>query len=236
MSWLLLDVGNTRAKAVVCHGKELGPIADFPFAFNAPSDLQGVLYASVAQDERIAELKIQSSLGHLPWRQLASTKQAFELHNSYACPETLGVDRWLAMLGGLALYPCTELMVVDAGTAVTIDHVNQSGQHQGGWIVPGLRMQHKAVTSHTAKVLSREFDQAELIFGQNTDHCLKNGITAAICGLIAQAMRIAPNAQLLLTGGDSEFLAEQLRRQAPALKFVLDPWLIFRGMQRFIEN
>lgn len=236
MSWLLLDIGNTRAKAVVCSDGHLSAICEFSAVFDVPLNLQGVLYASVAHDDRIEELKIQSALSHLPWRQLTSSKEAFELHNSYARPETLGVDRWLAMLGGLSLYPSAELMVVDAGTAVTIDHVNPQGQHCGGWIVPGLRMQHKAVTSHTAKVFSHMFDQAEVVFGKNTDQCLKNGITAAVCALIAQAMQLAPKAQLILTGGDSELLAEQLQRHMPELKLLLDPLLIFRGMQRFVEN
>lgn len=236
MSWLLIDVGNTRAKAVLCNEQGLGPVSAFPESFQLPSDLQGVLYASVASDERIVELKAQSALSHLPWRQVSSAAHAFGLHNSYAQPTTLGVDRWLAMLGACTIKPLSELLVIDAGTAVTVDHVSATGQHTGGWIVPGLRMQHKAVTQHTAKVFSREFDEAHLAFGQNTDQCLKNGITAALCGLILQACKHKPNAHIFITGGDGEFLLRQLHASEPSISIEHDPWLIFRGMQLFVEN
>lgn len=236
MSWLLIDVGNTRAKAVLLDEQGLGPVCAFPESFVIPMNLQGVLYASVASDERLVELQAQSGLSHLSWRQVTSAAYAFGLTNSYAQPATLGVDRWLAMLGAIFIKPASELLVIDAGTAVTIDHVSATGQHVGGWIVPGLRMQHKAVTQHTAKVFSREFEDAQLAFGQNTDQCLKNGITAAICGLISQASKQAPNTQIFITGGDAEFLQRQLKESEPNLRIEHDPWLIFRGMQRFVEN
>lgn len=236
MSWLLIDVGNTRAKAVVLDEQGLGPVGAFPESFVIPTNLQGVLYASVASDDRLVELKAQSGLSHLSWRQVSSAANAFGLTNSYAQPTTLGVDRWLAMLGAIFIKPASELLVIDAGTAVTIDHVSAAGQHLGGWIVPGLRMQHKAVTQHTAKVFSREFEAAQLAFGQNTDQCLKNGITAAICGLISQASKQAPQAQIYITGGDAEYLQRQLKASESNLRIEHDPWLIFRGMQRFVEN
>lgn len=235
MSYLLIDVGNTRAKAVVSDGLALGPLQVFPDEFVRPAELQGVLFASVASDERINELKTLSGLDDLPWTQLFSAATAFGLTNCYEIPTTLGVDRWLAMLGAMSRLPNQPLLVVDAGTAMTVDHVSIDGQHQGGWILPGLRMQHKAVTSHTAKVFSREFDEAQLSFGQNTDQCLKHGILAGLCGVIQQAAQLCPAAHILLTGGDAEFLQQHLQQSAPNLAIQVDPWLIFRGMQRYVE-
>lgn len=235
MSWLLIDVGNTRAKAVVFDGTSLGPLQVFPDEFVRPADLQGVLFASVASDDRINELKTHNGLDDVPWTQLFSAANAFGLQNCYDTPTTLGVDRWLAMLGAMSQYPQQDVLVIDAGTALTIDQVSADGQHQGGWILPGLRMQHKAVTSHTAKVFSREFDEAQLSFGKNTDQCLKHGILAGLCGVIQQAARLSLTAQILLTGGDAEFLQHHLQQSAPDIAIQVDPWLIFRGMQLYVE-
>lgn len=235
MSWLLLDVGNTRAKAVISNGTSFGPLQSFPDEFVRPLAVQGVIYASVASDARIAELKVASGLQDVPWTQITSAATAFGLQSAYDAPMTLGVDRWLAMLGGMVRHPASPLLVIDAGTAVTIDQVSQSGQHLGGWILPGLRLQHKAVTSHTAKVFSREFDEASLNFGTNTDQCLKNGILAGVCGAIVQAIAQTPSCQILLTGGDGEFLYEHLRQLVPDLQIELDLGLIFRGLQQYVE-
>lgn len=235
MSWLLIDVGNTRAKAVVFDGTSLGPLQVFPDEFVRHAGLRGVFFASVASDERISELKSHCGLDDVPWTQLFSAANAFGLQNCYEVPTTLGVDRWLAMLGAISLYPQQDLLVIDAGTALTIDRVSADGQHQGGWILPGLRMQHKAVTSHTAKVFSREFDEAQLSFGKNTDQCLKHGILAGLCGVIQQAARLSLTAQILLTGGDAEFLQHHLQQSAPDIAIQVDPWLIFRGMQLYVE-
>lgn len=234
MSYLLLDIGNTRAKAVWYDRGQFSSVFDFPKEQPWPATVSGVVYASVASDERVQQLKQQSAAAHLPWQQILSEATFLGLKNCYQAPQTLGVDRWLAMLGARSLCPEQELLVLDAGTAVTVDHVKADGQHQGGWIVPGLRMQHKAVTSHTAKVFSREFDQADLSFGENTDQCLKHGILAGVVGVACMALQQAPHAKLWLTGGDSLMLYSQLQqRQLPC---TYDPLLVFRGLALYLEN
>ncbi len=228
--FLLLDVGNTRVKAVYLLDGKLTALAEFPG--DLPCQPQAVYFASVATDERLAQLQTESQLTDIVWYQVRSEAEKDNLRSSYATPQTLGVDRWLAMLGAQQHYPATELLVIDAGTALTIDHLSADGQHQGGWIVPGIHMQQKAVTNYTARVFNREQQQFQLAFAQDTAGCLQNGVFAAILAVIRQAHQLVPHAKMLLTGGDASVLMPFLAD----LPVETQPLLIFRGMTRYIQN
>ncbi len=227
---LLLDIGNTRVKAVFYQHGQLSALSDC--AGPLPAKPLAVYFASVATDARLEQLKADLQLTDIPWHQIRSEAKKEQLVNSYIKPETLGVDRWLAMLGAQQHYPDTELLVIDAGTALTIDHLSASGEHQGGWIVPGIHMQQKAVTNYTARVFNRDQQQFQLAFAQDTAGCLQNGVFAAILAVIRQANQLAPHAKMLLTGGDAAVLMPFLGD----LPIEIEPLLIFRGMTRYIAN
>jgi len=227
---LLLDIGNTRVKAVYWLDGELTAISEFPGTL--PASPCAVYYASVATDERLEQLRSECHLSEISWHQIRSEAQKDLLCNSYAKPETMGVDRWLAMLGAQQCYPLTELLVIDAGTALTIDHLTADGQHRGGWIVPGIHMQQKAVTNYTARVFNRDRQEFQLAFAQDTASCLQNGVFAAILAVIRQANQLVPRAKMLITGGDAAVLMPFLND----LPIEIEPLLIFRGMTRYITN
>jgi type III pantothenate kinase len=227
---LLLDIGNTRVKAVLWLNGELHAIPCFPAVL--VSKPTAVYFASVASDERLLALQAESQLTDIRWQQIRSETQKDQLRNSYAMPATLGVDRWLAMLGAQQCFPATELLVVDAGTALTIDHVAADGQHQGGWIVPGIHMQQKAVTNYTARVFNGAQQPFQLSFAKDTASCLQNGVFAAILAVIKQAHQLVPQAKMLITGGDAPALMPFL----DDLPIEIEPLLIFKGMTRYIDN
>ena len=228
--FLLLDIGNTRVKAVYWQAGELSAITEFPGPL--PGAPAAVYYASVATEERLIQLQTDSQLTDIDWHQIRSEAQKDLLRSSYAKPETMGVDRWLAMLGAQQCYPSTELLVIDAGTALTIDHLAADGHHQGGWIVPGIHMQQKAVTNYTARVFNRDQQQFQLAFAQDTASCLQNGVFAAILAVIRQANKLVPQARMLITGGDAAVLIAFLED----LPIEIHPLLIFRGMTRYIND
>lgn len=227
---LLLDIGNTRVKAVLCREGKLYALADFPVQLSERP--AAVYFASVATDERLRQLQTDSQLTDIAWHQIRSEGKKDGLVSSYAKPETLGVDRWLAMLGAQQCHPATELLVIDAGTALTIDHLAADGQHQGGWIVPGIHMQQKAVTNYTARVFNRDQQQFQLAFAQDTASCLQNGVFSAVLAVIRQANQLVPQAKMLITGGDAAVLMPFLAD----LPLEIEPLLIFRGMTRYITN
>ena len=130
------------------------------------------------------------------------------------------------------IYTNTDLLIVDAGTALTLDWVSETQQHLGGWIIPGMKLQQEAVISNTAKVLSRPGVASVLNLGTDTDSCVENGALAAVSGAIRLGWQLKPAKHLVLTGGDADKIATYLTD----LPVYHDPLLIFRGVARYIDR
>jgi len=230
--YLLLDVGNTRTKAVSYHNGRFTPLTVVTAETLKDEAWQGVYVASVAAEDKISLLKQKLQLNHVRWHLLKSEATAFSVKNCYQMPEKLGVDRWLALLGAATLFVNTDLLIIDAGTALTLDWLNDKQEHEGGWIIPGVRLQQEAVISNTAKVQSRPSEANSLRLGNDTHSCVENGALAAVIGAIRLAWQYKPAKQLILTGGDAEKVATYLKD----LPVYHDPLLIFRGVARYINS
>lgn len=130
------------------------------------------------------------------------------VRNSYQQPERMGVDRWLAMVAAFSRRrQCGPggLVVVDCGSAITIDYLDQNGQHQGGYIIPGLTTMQRSLLRHTAQI---RYEAAPLKVslkpGNNTADAVTQG---ALFALHALAQRLAQDVgagEMLITGGDGE--------------------------------
>ena len=133
--------------------------------------------------------------------------------NQYADLSRLGVDRWLAMLAAYqrAARPC---IIVDAGTAVTLDIVAGDGQHQGGYIVPGLKLMATSLEQNTGIRLSEVCNPLTLEPGHSTEAAVFNGNLAALVSLVQRVLRPLaeqePDLMLYISGGDAELLAAHL--------------------------
>ena len=160
-----------------------------------------------------------------------SGARAAGVTNAYAKPESLGVDRWLAMLAAWNLEH-TAVCVISCGSAITVDLVDESGQHRGGLIAPGLAMMKRSLLADTDRV---RFDPAdagplELVPGRSTQDCVAAGVATAAVGLINQACseyaRQCPAMRLLITGGDAKRITPLL--VAPVH---YHPGLVLDGLQ-----
>lgn len=232
--YLLLDIGNSRIKAVYYSAGHYQLISELNATVLASLHLQAVYVSSVANDAKLTSLKAELALPDVPWHLLQSEAEAFGLKNSYAQPTKLGIDRWLAMLGTIGLHSAGEAMVVDAGTAMTIDWLNNDLQHLGGWIIPGLQLQQQVLFNNTAKVIADgQYTQTQSIApGADTLAGVENGALAAIVGAIRTGWQLNKAKQLVLTGGDAEKLLPYLAD----LPVRHDPLLIFRGIARYIDS
>lgn len=136
------------------------------------------------------------------------------IENLYETPETLGKDRLAAAVGANELFPDQNLLVIDAGTAITYDLVSDRNQFIGGNIAPGLEMRFKALNHFTGKLplinASDEFD----FIGKNTTDAIRAGVQNGILYEIAQTIEIFnrnyQNLQIIMTGGDSNFFDKKL--------------------------
>ncbi len=227
---LLLDIGNSRSKARLYNAGLFTEIQLENISAEQWSSITAVYCASVAADSRVQAIceQIPSAI---PFIQIRSEAQAFGVINSYQQPHLLGVDRWLALVAAAELYPNTDLLIADAGTALTIDWLSSSGVHQGGWILAGQKLQQEAVLSKTAKVFSAELETEQLSPATDTATALYQGAIAALVGAIRQAWAIKPTQLIILTGGDAQLLQKYLTD----LPIRLEPQLIFQGLAGYIQ-
>jgi type III pantothenate kinase len=233
MAVLLLDIGNSRCKAVLYQQGAFSLLASHQAADLADFAIEAVFCSSVANTERYQEIQQQTGLAQLNWTEIRSEASRHGLTSCYQQPHLLGVDRWLAMLGARTLWPGQDLLVIDAGTAITVDWVDATGQHLGGWILPGLRLLEKSVTTNTARVFSQDGLLSGLQPGTSTGACLQNGCLAAAAGALQAALQLRAVSTVICTGGDAATLLPYLQSD---FAIQLDPLLIFRGLALYLPK
>jgi type III pantothenate kinase len=232
---LQLDVGNSSAKwrllkdgHVVARGKYVASDKASRFVLlNCAEQLDQIWISSVAGPAAESELValLQQQWGVEPWCARTRARTG-SLCNSYDDPARMGVDRWLAMLAGRAR-EAGRICVVDAGSALTIDIVDESGQHEGGYIIPGPLLMERALLLDTDRVRFDEEVDYALSPGSSTAEAVRHGIALAQAGAVALVIDRGGNEamQLLFCGGGGEALMQLLDRGG---SFVPD--LVFEGL------
>jgi len=212
-SWLLVDIGNSQIKWLQVHGSEVGTwgsqksCARSGDALMASLTSAGVLpqelvISSVADEDFNAKLAATFSTRGWPTPQFAASQsQQFGLTNSYSDPTRMGVDRWLAMLAAWCKTH-NALIVVDAGTAVTIDVVGVNGMHMGGYILPGVGLMEAALTRDTQRVRFSDSAERSLLPGQSTAQCVTSGVWLAAHSAVQAVLSRYPDYPVFITGGD----------------------------------
>ena len=239
-SQLLIDLGNSRIKWLWSRGAKLGPdsagrgdLAALEQAGRAAGAARpaAVLIASVAGAEKTDQVvALCARMWNVRPKLLASQAEQGGVRNGYRDPARLGVDRWLAIVGAVVRYG-KPVVVWDLGTAATLDAVDATGRHLGGWILPGPAAMLDALRRSTQLSVPECLEEADRLEpGRSTAECIRWGVLAAQTGAVQQLLRsLAPGGgaapQLVVTGGAA---AEVL----PVLdvRHVHDPWLVFRGM------
>jgi type III pantothenate kinase len=239
---LLIDMGNTRLKWATANKLDFipgNPIANAEITRNALIQLwqacgtPNQLAISCVSNSQLFDVVISAANDLWPGitiNRVQSEATAYGVCNAYQEPEKLGVDRWLSMIVGFQLYP-KALCIVDCGTAITLDVIDNSGQHLGGLICPGLRLMKESLAKGTENL---HLGEAAFPFGlaTNTDAAIHNGTLSGACGLIELVLKTQPDTtQLLLTGGDAEAIAAHISRPA-----IIDPDLVLLGLALMLHK
>lgn len=136
------------------------------------------------------------------------------IENLYETPETLGKDRIAAAVGANELFPGQNILIIDAGTAITYDVVSEKNEFLGGNISPGLQMRFKALNHFTGKLPLINYSDEFQLIGRNTEEAIRagvqNGILYEIERTIETFNRNYENLQIVMTGGDSIFFDKKL--------------------------
>lgn len=214
---LLVDAGNTRLKwrleqsgSVVSSGvgllDESNPI---PALSEYGVRIRTVAVSTVAAEDK--RLQLQAYLAgqvSAPVRFYWAEPSRKGLRSAYQDCQKMGADRWHAMYAAWARFR-RGVAVVDAGSAVTVDYVDATGQHLGGFILPGLQMMLRSLKTDAARI---GFDPTQILAtepGKSTGECVNHGLAWLTLGLVdrvqADSQRFGLQ-DLVVTGGDADRL------------------------------
>jgi len=206
MNILDLDAGNTFVKWRVFGTSLRGRVGHHELDHEAwPESVDRVRVASVAGEGVNRALRdfVQRRWRLVP--EFAETRaSACGVVNSYTDPSRMGVDRWLAVLSAWqrAQGAC---WVVDCGSAITVEQLDDAGQHLGGYIMPGLQLMCQNLLSNTAKVIvDHSIEGFSAAPGVNTSEAVQHGVNLLLVSLAEKVMRKAAGQPVYVTGGDGE--------------------------------
>lgn len=236
---LVLDIGNSAIKyAVFDNGVPLH------VERSAPELFVSKVKALFAQYPGIGHSLI-SSVGRLDPKErdvvalfspvhLLSKDSKLPFKNSYASPQTLGVDRMALAAAAFYHNPRGNTLVVDMGSCITYEMVNDSGEYMGGAISPGLRMRYRAMHEHTADLPLLDPVEIHDFIGKDTQSCMHsgaiNGMAREVDGTIDQYLSRFQDLTVILTGGDAHFFVKRLKNTIFA-----NPNFLLEGLNHLLE-
>ena len=234
---LIIDLGNSRAKVAVYMCDDLTvvhsiedptPEKIYQLGLHKLPIATGII-CSVAENPAL----YTALFPDLNWIIL-DYETPLPVINKYKTPETLGRDRLAAVAGAYNLYPGQNLLVIDAGTAVTYDFINHKGEYSGGSISPGLSMRFRALHTFTSRLPLLQTEEISYLTGCTTYESILsgviNGLRTEIDGIIDQYSFLWPSIQVILTGGDAKYFEKILKNTIFA-----SPNLVLTGLKLILD-
>lgn len=241
---LVIDIGNTLAKLALFSGAtivksqtsssiSLTPIEEFLKGV----EVERAILSSVRQETDELESYLLKNFRY----QRFSTALTTPVKLQYKTPETLGLDRFAAVIGASALFPDKNCLVIDSGTCITYDFVDRDKNYFGGSISPGIAMRFKAMHTFTGKLPFIETDgEFNENFGHDTRTALlsgvQNGVLYEIKGFIEAYKSQYPDLVIALCGGDANYFDTQLKNSIFAHDIKTIPNLVLIGLNEVIQQ
>lgn len=215
---LIIDLGNTYHKvAVVSNGKIVELLRKERITSSDLDDvmhqfhLKKAIISSVVKDDSEIREWLKS---HLPFLEM-SAQLKFPFILDYENSSTLGSDRIAASVGARNYVAAGNLLVIQAGSCVTFDFIDQTNVYRGGSISPGILMRLKALHHFTGKLPEVTFEPIIDFMGNSTQKSILAGITCGIAseidGMIERYREKYENLTVILTGGAIKYFDKWLK-------------------------
>lgn len=237
---LIIDIGNTRTKFTVFnHGEEMISV---PLNELLPTHIEVLLKEHPSIDKAIlCAVKDYSPALKTYLQEKFRTfieldeNTPLPIENVYGSKSTLGKDRLAAVAGAAHLYPGMNVLVIDAGTAITYDLINDRKQYLGGNISPGMGMRYKALHQFTGRLPLVEHNNFPKLFGQTTEEAIQAGVQHGVIFEVDNAINAFKefynNLYVIITGGDTKLFDKKLKNS-----FFVNYNLIAIGLNRILEH
>jgi len=229
---LIIDIGNTLVKYAIFSSDEIVIIYkknDVEISFMQEliqkHHVNDVIISSV-RDKVDGDFGIKTLyLNHLT---------PFPITINYETPETLGNDRIANIVAASVLYPNKNILIIDAGTCITIDFIDQNKEYQGGRISPGIEMRYKSLHKYTSNLPKLTISNTAQQIGKDTNSCIVSGVEKGVVAEIETIIDDFKNENedlfVILTGGDTFFFENTLKNSIFA-----DQNLVLKGLNEILK-
>jgi len=239
MNGLLIDLGNTSCKYAITQGTSIISVfrddgADVPRT--AASILEGrcadIIVLSSVRGEDKGLCRALSRSGRKIINLNHTTPMPLSIR--YQTPETLGADRIASAVGARGLFPGSDILIFDFGTAMTVDRVTAQGDFAGGNISIGFHSRLKALNLLTGRlplVEPESFLMETGATGCSTAGALSSGAVSGMVFEVEGYINRYPDHKLIFTGGDALFFAKRMKNPIFA-----DCYLVLKGLAFIAEH
>jgi len=217
---LVIDQGNSRCKVAVYQQEEMLKCQiltrvdenSFIALLNEFPGIDACIFSSVrGENPGYIELLGKSVNLFLEMNH----ELRFPLKIAYQTPDTLGKDRLAGIVGAHTKFPKQNVLLIDAGSAITFDILTDQGVYLGGNISPGLEMRYRALHHFTGRLPLVKHEETDLDLGKSTNQAINIGVLQGmlyeIDGYITRWQKIHGNMKIILTGGDANFFEKNLK-------------------------
>ncbi len=247
---LLIDMGNSRLKSAV--SDDFGNLSQFiSKAYDGQKPIE-VLKKHLDKYANVEKVVLVSVLGKtfhelvlnlfkarkttLIWAR--SEREAYGIVNNYQEPTQLGSDRFVALVAARKVFPNENCIVIDCGTAVTVDALSYEGEFYGGVIIPGLKLWSESLIKRAGQLNEHQIDDTDL-FAKDTAQAIGSGsifgLTSAVEGIsnrmsrkLEEQTQASEASRLVICGGDAELVHNYSQ-----LEFELVPNLVLIGLAEY---
>jgi len=235
---LCIDQGNSSTKVAVFNQDSL--VEQFNYdsfdldilsALQEKFDFRNCILSSVRSDNVELIQGLESRFG--TFIQL-SHNTSIPIENLYKTPETLGKDRLAAVIGAAYLKPVTDILVIDAGTAITYDFIDSEHKYRGGNIAPGINLRLRSLHEFTQKLPLVAAQTESDFLGKDTNSAILSGtiygIVFEIDGYINTLKIKYPKLSTFLTGGSTFYFDNKLKSA-----IFVEKNLVLIGLNRILQ-
>lgn len=229
---LVIDIGNTLVKYAVFSGNEIIELKKIEIENEE-------LIKNLLSEYKIKSIIISSVRKERDWNFnirtiVLSEKTKLPITLQYKTPQTLGNDRIANVVAVNSLYKNKNILVIDAGTCITFDFIDNNSCYHGGRISPGINMRYKSLNEFTSNLPKLSITKDFTLFGDNTNSSIitgvQMGVISEIEGFISDLKKEKEDLIVILTGGDAFFFEKYLKNGIFA-----DPNLVLKGLNEILK-